>query len=59
MRKVAYYLLGAYLAIVPFVFATLAMIQLSYTSLDNYEWAACGVVIYGIYFIYMLWMFED
>ena len=59
MKKFFYYALGVYLAVVPFAFLMLALIYLSYTSLDNYELAACGVVMYGLYFIYLIWMFED
>lgn len=59
MNKVAYYLLGAFLAIVPFVMMMLALINLSYTSIDNYTLASIGVVMFGLYFCYLLWMFED
>lgn len=59
MKKFFYYALGVYLAVVPFAFIFLAMVKLSYTNLDNYELAAIWVVLYGLYAIYIVWMFFD
>lgn len=59
MKKFAYYSLGAFLAVVPFTLIMLGLITLSYTSIDNYTLASIGVVLFGLYFIYLLWMFED
>lgn len=59
MNKVIYYFLGAFLAIVPFAMMMLALITLSYTSIDNYTLASISVVTFGLYFIYLVWMFED
>lgn len=59
MKKFFYYALGAYLAIVPFAMMCLAMMYLSYTSIDNYTLAAIGVVLYTLYAIYFAWMFCD
>lgn len=59
MKKFFYYALGVYLAIVPFAFLFMAMLYLSYAMSDPYEWAAVCVVMYGLYFIYLVWMFED
>mgnify|MGYP006273764909 CR=1 FL=1 len=59
MKKIAYYTLGALLAVIPFVLMMLAIVTLSYTDMSNREWASISVMLFSIYCVYMLWMFGD
>lgn len=57
VRKFAYYLLGALLALIPFYFLCLAMVTLASYAIDIYTLWAIFVVLYTLYGIYLVWMF--
>lgn len=59
MKKFFYYALAVYMTVVPFAFLMLGFIYLAYTPINNYDLAAIGVVGFGVYFSYLVWMFED
>lgn len=59
VRKFAYYLLGALLALIPFYFLCLAMVTLASYAIDIYTLSAIFVVLYTLYGIYLVWMFAD
>lgn len=58
-KLIAYYTLAALVALIPFGFLMLVMFRLAEMSLDVYEFTAVFVVLYGLYAIYLMWLFLD
>lgn len=59
MKRLTYYTLGAVLALAPTALAFYAMAALAETGMDNYQWAASCIVIFGVLITYLILMFED
>ena len=58
-KLIAYYTLAILMAVIPFGFLCLVMVNLSQIIADTYTLLAIYVVLYGLYAIYLLWMFAS